>query len=92
MFFRLSFQSLVILDTETAAHFFTVSFLTLGSGVCNPLKRSLHSDSSLRLTEKILKVPVSWGQEISTLEITSLQPVTSHKSDLIPKFGSEIRK
>ena len=133
MFFSLSFLTLIILDTETAAYFLTVSFITLGNGIFNPPKRSLHFKSSLRLTEKILKVPALLGQQISTLEnklsqknshssfetlhfkgkwVKSsvallhkgqiawsvslsqgiLQPMTSRKSDLISKFGKEIRK
>ena len=56
------------MDTETAAYFLTVSFITLGNGIFNPPKRSLHFESSLRLTENILKVPASWGQQIPTLE------------------------
>ena len=116
------------MDTETAAYFLTVSFITLGNGIFNPPKRSLHFESSLRLTENILKVSASWGQQIPNLENrlsqknfhssfkalqvlsatftqgtnslvsffepgnTSLQPMTSHQSDLISKFGNEIRK
>ena len=71
MFSSLSFLTLIILDTETAAYFLTVSFMTLENGIFNPPKRILHFDSSLRLTEKILKVPASWGQQISTLELHS---------------------
>ena len=59
---------MIILDTETAAYFLTVSFITLGNGIVNPPKRRLHFESSLRLTKRILKVPASWGQQISTLE------------------------
>ena len=50
--FSSSFLTLIILDTETAAYFLTVSFITLGNGVVNPPKRSLHFESSLGLTER----------------------------------------
>ena len=62
------------MDTETAAYFLTVPFITLGIGIFNPSKRILHFDLSLRLTGKILKVPASWGQQISTPEKGQLRP------------------
>ena len=82
LLFSLSFLTLIILDTETAAYFLTVSFITLGNGIVNPPngifnppdgifnppERNLHFESSLRLTESIFKVPASWGQQIPTLE------------------------
>ena len=85
LLFSLSFLTLIILDTETAAYFLTVSFITLGNGIFNPPKRSLHFESSLKLTENILKVPASWGQQIPTLE-NRLSQINFHSYFKAPHF------
>ena len=43
VFFSISFLTFIILDTENAACFLTVSFIPLGNGIFSPPKRSLRS-------------------------------------------------
>ena len=66
--------------------------MTLENRIFNPPEGSLHFDSSLRLTEKILKVRASWRQQISTLDSLVCFSGPGNTSELISKFGNEIRK
>ena len=60
-----------LLGTDISENTLKMEYLTL-------LKR-MHFESSFRLTEKILKVPASWGQQISTSE-NRLSQKNSHLS------------
>ena len=48
----LSFLTLIVLDTETAAYFLTVPFVTLENGMFSQHKRSLNFNSSFKVPMK----------------------------------------